>query len=128
MRGEEMLTLGQLLETEGSLGHPRLVALSACETGLYDINRNADEFIGLPSTLMQIGAMGVLSSLWQVDDLATALLMAKFYDQHLGEGRLVDVLVKPMRSSMRRASKRSSSRRVSLLTCPPPRLPPRQLA
>jgi CHAT domain len=62
------------------------VALSACETGFYDINRNADEFIGLPATFMQIGATGVLGSLWQVDDLATALLMARFYDLHLGAG------------------------------------------
>jgi CHAT domain-containing protein len=86
MRDEAMLTLGRLLETEGSLGHPRLVVLSACETGLYDINRNADEFIGLPATFMQIGATGVLGSLWQVDDLATALLMARFYDLHLDKG------------------------------------------
>jgi tetratricopeptide (TPR) repeat protein len=86
MRDAERLTVGRLLETEGSLGHPRLVALSACETGLYDIERNPDEFIGLPATFMQIGAVGVVASLWQVDDLATALLMAKFYDLHLEEG------------------------------------------
>lgn len=35
---------------------------------------------------MQLGAAGVLSTLWQVDDLATALLMAKFYDLHLDQG------------------------------------------
>ncbi|MBO0765243.1 MAG: CHAT domain-containing protein, partial [Hyphomicrobiaceae bacterium] len=84
MRDGERLTVGRLIEAHGSLGRPRLVVLSACETGLYDIDRNPDEFVGLPATLMQAGAAGVVGSLWQVDDLATALLMAKFYDLHLG--------------------------------------------
>jgi CHAT domain-containing protein/tetratricopeptide (TPR) repeat protein len=84
MREGERLTVGQLIEAQGSLGRPRLVVLSACETGLYDIDRNPDEFVGLPATFMQAGAAGVVGSLWLVDDLATALLMAKFYDLHLG--------------------------------------------
>lgn len=73
LRGGAMLTLDRLLELEGRLGRPRLVELTACETGLYDINRNPDEFVGLPATFMQLGAGGVLNTLWQVDDLATAL-------------------------------------------------------
>ena len=85
MRDGEALSLGRLLDTEGSLGRPRLVVLSACETGLYDIERNPEEFVGLPATFLQIGAAGVLSSLWPVDDLATALLIAKFYDLHMHE-------------------------------------------
>jgi CHAT domain-containing protein len=84
MRDGETLTVGQLIETQGSLGRPRLVVLSACETGLYDIGRDTDEFIGLPTTFLQVGATGVVGSLWQVDDLATALLMARFYDLHMG--------------------------------------------
>ena len=40
------LTVGRLLETDG-LGRPRLVVLSACETGLYDIRSSPDEFVGL---------------------------------------------------------------------------------
>jgi CHAT domain-containing protein len=86
MREGERLTVGRLIEAQGSLGRPRLVVLSACETGLYDIDRNPDEFVGLPATFMQAGAAGVVGSLWLVDDLATALLMAKFYDLHLGSG------------------------------------------
>jgi CHAT domain len=65
---------------------PPWASIWACETGLYDIARNPDEFIGLPATFMQIGATRLLASLWQVDDLATALLMARFYDLQLGEG------------------------------------------
>ena len=85
MKDAETLTIGALLDAEGSLGRPRLVVLSACETGLYDTARNADEFVGLPATFMQLGAAGVLGTLWQVDDLATSLLMAKFYDLHIAE-------------------------------------------
>jgi CHAT domain-containing protein len=88
MRENERLTIGRLLDRRGSLGRPRLVVLSACETGLYDIDRNPDEFVGLPATFMQVGAAGVVGSLWLVDDLATSLLMAKFYDLHLGGGGL----------------------------------------
>jgi len=84
MREGERLTVGRLIEAQGTLGRPRLVVLSACETGLYDIGRNPDEFVGLPAAFMQTGAAGVVGSLWLVDDLATALLMAKLYDLHLG--------------------------------------------
>jgi CHAT domain-containing protein len=44
------------------------VVLSACEIGLYDTARNADEFVGLLVTFMQLGATGVLGTLWQADD------------------------------------------------------------
>jgi CHAT domain-containing protein/tetratricopeptide (TPR) repeat protein len=79
------LSVGRLLEAEG-LGRPRLVVLSACETGLYDINRSPDEFIGLPGTFTALGAAGVLGTLWPVSDTATALLIAKFYELHMDGG------------------------------------------
>ena len=73
------LSVGQLQETDG-LGRPRLVVLSACETGLYDIDHSPDEFIGLPSAFIALGASGVVATLWPVSDDATGLLMAKLYD------------------------------------------------
>jgi CHAT domain-containing protein len=85
MSGRALLTVGRLLETEG-LGRPRLVVLSACETGLFDITSNPDEFIGLPGAFTALGAAGVLGTLWPVDDTATALLIAKFYELHMGAG------------------------------------------
>jgi CHAT domain-containing protein len=85
MAGAELLTVGRLLDA-GGLGRPRLVVLSACETGLYDIARNPDEFIGLPGTFTALGAAGVLGTLWPVNDTATALLIAKFYELHRGAG------------------------------------------
>ena len=76
------LSVGDLLEAD-DLGRPRLVVLSACETGLHDIAQIADEFIGFPGAFMTIGAKAVLGTLWPVDDCASALLMARFYDGHL---------------------------------------------
>jgi CHAT domain-containing protein/tetratricopeptide (TPR) repeat protein len=79
------LAVGDLAEATG-LCPPRLVVLSACETGLYDTRRTPDEFIGWPATFMSLGATGVLSTLWLVDDRATTLLTAKFYDLHMAGG------------------------------------------
>jgi hypothetical protein len=103
MKDREPLSIGALLDVEGSLGRPRLVVLSACETGLYDTNRNPDEFVGLPATFMQLGATGVLGTLWQVSDLATAFLMAKFYDLHIGEGLSPPTALKRAQSWLRQA-------------------------
>jgi len=62
---------------------PRLAFLSACETGLIDIDRRLDEFNGLLSALLASGAGGAIGSLWPVSDAATALLAARFYDEHV---------------------------------------------
>lgn len=85
MRGHQRLSVDQLLETEG-LGHPRLVVLSACETGLFEITSNPDEFVGLPGAFLALGVKGVVGSLWPVSDAATALLMARFYELHMMTG------------------------------------------
>jgi CHAT domain-containing protein len=82
MHDQDRLSVERLAEA-GGLGRPRLVVLSACETGLYGFNRNPDEFIGLPGAFMALGAAGVLGTLWPVDDTATALLIAKFYELHM---------------------------------------------
>src|SRR5262245_20921377 len=104
MRRGETLTIGALLDAEGQVGRPRLVVLSACETGLYDTSRNVEEFVGLPATFMQLGAAGVLATLWQVDDLATSLLMAKFSDLHLGHGLAPPRALKVAQSWLRGAT------------------------
>jgi CHAT domain-containing protein len=83
MHGMERLSVGRLLEADG-LGRPRLVVLSACETGLAGTGSNPDEFIGLPGTFMALGASGVLATMWPVEDTATSLVMAKFYELHMG--------------------------------------------
>ena len=61
----------------------RLVVLSACKTALIDFSKLPEEAIGLPAGFMQAGTIGVIGTLWPVDDLSTTLLMAQFYEYHL---------------------------------------------
>ncbi|MBN1782016.1 CHAT domain-containing protein [bacterium] len=61
-----------------------LVTLSACETGLGKITQG-DEIIGLSRSFIYAGTPSVLTSLWKVDDLATAVMMKRFY-RSLAEG------------------------------------------
>jgi CHAT domain-containing protein/tetratricopeptide (TPR) repeat protein len=69
-----------------------LVTLSACNTGLGNY-AGGEGYLGFSQALFLAGARSLVLSLWQVDDAATALLMARFYENLLGtpEGT-----VKPM--------------------------------
>jgi CHAT domain-containing protein len=53
-------------------------------------NSLSDEYIGLPSGFLYAGSSSVVSSLWKVNDLSTAFLMIKFY-QNLSAGVSVAV-------------------------------------
>ena len=55
-----------------------LVTLSACETGLTKAAQGG-EIVGLARSFIYAGAPSVIASLWKVDDLATAVLMKRFY-------------------------------------------------
>lgn len=55
-----------------------LVVLSACQTALGK-EVNGEGLIGLTRGFMYAGAPRVISTLWKVDDFATAKLMAEFY-------------------------------------------------
>ncbi len=61
-----------------------LVVVSACESALGDHSRG-DELIGLTRAFLYAGSPAVVTSLWPVDDAATAELMGYFY-RHLGQG------------------------------------------
>ena len=78
LANKEPLTLGEIFELR--FNQCRLVTLSACETGLIDINSISDEYIGLPSGFLFAGSPSVVSSLWTVNDLSTSFLMIKFYE------------------------------------------------
>lgn len=73
-------TLSDLRNKEINLSTTRLVVLSACETGLVDVIwGSAEEYFGLPAGFLLAGVPCVLSTLWPVEDLSTALLMLHFY-------------------------------------------------
>ena len=81
----ECLTLIEIFDLQ--LSKCRLVTLSACETGLTDIRDSTDEYIGLPSGFLYAGTTNVISTLWAVNDVSTAILMIKFYELLLSETR-----------------------------------------
>jgi CHAT domain-containing protein len=62
-----------------------LVTLSACETGVNDVQAG-DELVGLARGFFQAGAASVVVSLWAVNDASTARLMQRFY-RHLEAGQ-----------------------------------------
>jgi hypothetical protein len=84
MAKREPLTLGDIMDLR--LEGARLAVLSACETGLPGA-KLPEEAVSLPSGLIQAGVAGVVGSLWAVNEVSTALLMARFYDLWRQEGR-----------------------------------------
>ncbi|WP_315669478.1 CHAT domain-containing tetratricopeptide repeat protein, partial [Limnospira sp. PMC 1279.21] len=90
--GQQGLTLGEIYR---NLDIPacRLVMLSACETGLMG-SLLTDEYIGLASGFLYAGTPTVVSSLWCVDDFATACLAIRFYYEFWKDARVVMALHK----------------------------------
>jgi len=82
--GNEKITLRDLLDRTLDLSTAYLVVLSASLTGLVDF-KVPDEAIGFPNGFLQAGVPCVISTLWNVEDFPTALLMIRFYQLHLQE-------------------------------------------
>ncbi len=55
-----------------------LVVLSACQTGLGEIT-GGDDVIGMNRAFLFAGTHALVSSLWRVSDVSTAVLMKQFY-------------------------------------------------
>ncbi|TRT94379.1 MAG: tetratricopeptide repeat protein [Microcystis sp. M_OC_Ca_00000000_C217Col] len=91
LANKEPLTLGEIFELR--LNKCRLITLSACETGLIDLNSISDEYIGLPSGFLFAGSPSVVSSLWTLNDLSTSFLMIKLYEILFDENQQVSVPV-----------------------------------
>jgi len=70
-----MLTVGELYDLQLNAD---LVTLSACETALGKI-ANGDDVVGFTRGFLYAGTNSIVSSLWQVDDRATSILMQAFY-------------------------------------------------
>ncbi len=63
-----------------------MVVLSACQTGLGKITKG-DDVIGLNRAFFYAGTHTIVSSLWRVSDVATAVLIKDFYRQYLAHNK-----------------------------------------
>lgn len=79
---DEKFSLAEII-SQLDLNEARLVILSACETGIIDMREPPDEHISLSAGFIQCGTLGVISSLWAVNDNSTRLLMEQFYNNHI---------------------------------------------
>lgn len=77
--------MGQLMTPGWRLPKLSDVFLSCCETGL-GVTSITDDILTLSTGFLCAGARSVVSTLWSVDDLATALLSI-FYYQHRQQGK-----------------------------------------
>jgi CHAT domain-containing protein len=91
LAGGETLTLQGLLAGELEVSALRLAVLSACQTGLIDFLNVPDEVVGFPAGFIQAGVPAVISTLWRVDDVSTAILLTRFYGYHLVDGMEPDL-------------------------------------
>ena len=84
-----------------------LVVLSACRTGLGK-EVQGEGLIGLTRGFMHAGASSVASTLWRVDDEATAELMKYFYANMLQEGMTPAAALREAQNTIRKDPRWSS--------------------
>jgi len=81
--GKTKFHIVEFLKNESTSFPPRLVTLSACDLAADDFTDSSRDYNSFPNALFQVGALGTIASIWPVNDEASALLMMKFYDEHL---------------------------------------------
>jgi CHAT domain-containing protein len=85
------ITLSQLLTPSWRIPQLEEVVLSCCETGL-GVAEITDDILTLSTGFLCAGARSVISTLWAVDDLATALFSLFYYQsRHQENNRLESI-------------------------------------
>jgi CHAT domain-containing protein/Flp pilus assembly protein TadD len=78
---DEPLTAKRISQLD--LSSYNLITLAACETAITGRENINTEYVGLSSAFLQAGAANILSTLWQVDEIANAWFTIYFYQQLL---------------------------------------------
>jgi tetratricopeptide (TPR) repeat protein len=77
------LKVAELMDDPALRVNAELVVLSACQTGLGNLNET-EGTVGFQRAFLARGARSVIVTLWSVNDDATGLLMERFYRHWLG--------------------------------------------
>ncbi len=77
-----------------------LVVVSACSTAAGTPSAG-DEIVGLTRALLHAGTPAVLSTLWEIDDVATTALMDAFYERFVSGLPVADALREAQLSMLR---------------------------
>ncbi len=77
---DTILTINELSQEIDDLSHYQIGNIIGCETGVSGTEELINEFVSIGSIFYAKGVKNVISSLWQVEDLATSLLMIKMYE------------------------------------------------
>ncbi len=96
-RGEKNDGLLQAREIRNLQLNASLVTLSACDTGVGPVGESGVD--SLANAFLDAGATTVVSSLWNVDDRATATLMIDFYE-NLKQGQSKSEALRQAKMSM----------------------------
>lgn len=99
--GEEdgILTAYEIAQMD--LSNTELVVLSACNTGLGDIDNHEGVF-GLQRAFKQAGVQHILMSLWSVDDKKTYEFMTQFYALWQKDGKAIPEAYQMAQEAMRK--------------------------
>lgn len=84
------LTVDEILSSLDLTG-VNLVVLSACQSAM-GARSGGDEIVGLTRALLYAGTPGVISTLWNIDDAASAGLMKEFYRRLAAGATAADAL------------------------------------
>ncbi len=87
------ITLGQIMSPGFRLPNLSDVFLSCCETNL-GVAGITDDILSLSTGFLCAGARSVVSTLWSVDDLSTALFSIFYYQYHQGGLNRIEALQK----------------------------------
>jgi CHAT domain-containing protein len=107
LNGQEQNGFVGLQDIYGLHAPVNLVVLSACQTALGKDVRG-EGLLGLTRGFMYAGASTVVSSLWKVEDKATAELMKRFYANMLQKGMTPAAALRSAQNSIRQEARWSA--------------------